>query len=431
MSSSAPPKKYVNIDGVMKLNPEYKKWKASTSTSTSSTSTMSVDALPVVSTVLDCQELQSVAPSVQLNSETQATLDSLPQRMQGILSPDTALTQLTQLLAKYEVPVGLLRKLMILSEFDVLEFLIDDSGSMGLPSDTNNAYGQPQTRWQEAAGRLKEMLEIISYLPFQQVKVWFLNRPNILHFNRNHRDPATLFHDMVTQIDQVFAAPPYGSTPAFERLQQSFRNYPSQQTIARYFFGDGVPNGGKAAQKGILTLLQTRPNPQQHPVTFMSCTNEDDQVEWMKEAEEAAPYCGECDDYHDEMQEVLADQGVALPYTKGFWLICALVGACFPEDLDALDESIPFTKKALDQLLGIDHTGESYRYYFECFVKAQASKKLEKKGLFGLRNKNKVDVLKKNQNWKPYYDEFLIAHSANQIPVVREFMEKLKKAASK
>lgn len=423
-STPPPPKKYVNIDGVMKLNPEYKKWKASSTT-------MTVDALPVISSVLDCQELQSVAPSVTLNTETQATLDSIPQHLQGILSPDAALTQLTQLFTRYEVPLGLLCKLMILSEFDALEFLIDDSGSMGLASDTHNAYGQPQTRWQEAAGRLKEMMEILSYLPFQQIKIWFLNRPNALHFKRNHRDPTSLYQDMVTQIDQVFATPPYGSTPAFERLQQSFRNYPPQQSIARYFFGDGVPNGGKSAQKSILALLQTRPNPQLHPVTFLSCTNEDDQVEWMKEAEELAPYCGECDDYHDEMHEVLADQGVALPYTKGFWLICALVGACYPDDLDALDESVPFTKNTLDQLLGINHTGESYKYYFDCFIKAQASKKLEKKGLFGLRNKNKGDALKKNQNWQPYYDEFLIAPVANQIPVVREFKEKLKKAASK
>ncbi|GAX18518.1 hypothetical protein FisN_10Hh283 [Fistulifera solaris] len=420
---SPPPKKYVNINGVMKLNPEYQKWKAST--------TLSAEALPIVSTVHDCQEMQSVAPSSQINSETQETLDSIPQRLDGILSPDTALTQLTNLLAKYEVPLGLLRKLMILSEFDVLEFLVDDSGSMGLLSDTQDAYGRTHTRWQEAASRLKEMMEILSYLPFQQVKIWFLNRPQTLHFQRQRRDPTTLFQDMVAQIDQVFATAPYGSTPAFERLQQSFRTYPSQQKVARYFFGDGVPNGGKTAQKQILTLLQTRPQPEQHPVTFLSCTSNDEEVLWMKEAEEAAPYCAECDDYEDEMREVLADQGAAFPYTRGFWLICALVSACFPDDLDALDESVPFTKTTLDRLLGMDHTGESYKYYFECFVQAQANKKLEKKGLFGFRNKSKVDALKKNQNWKPYYDEFVIAPVAHQIPVVREFREKLKKLASK
>ena len=38
--------------------------------------------------------------------------------------------------------------------------------------------------------------------------------------------------------------------------------------------------------------------------------------------EEAAPYCSEADDYEDEAREVLRDQGAALPFSKGFHLIC-------------------------------------------------------------------------------------------------------------
>ena len=49
----------------------------------------------------------------------------------------------------------------------------------------------------------------------------------------------------------------------------------------------------------------------------MSCTNEDDQVEWMKDTEEKAPYCAEFDDYHDESREVLNDQGKAFPRISG------------------------------------------------------------------------------------------------------------------
>jgi hypothetical protein len=36
--------------------------------------------------------------------------------------------QLGALLSKYEVPIGLVNKLMMLSEFASLEFIIDDSG---------------------------------------------------------------------------------------------------------------------------------------------------------------------------------------------------------------------------------------------------------------------------------------------------------------
>ena len=79
-------------------------------------------------------------------------------------------------------------------------------------------------------------------------------------------------------------------------------------------------------------------------MTFISCTNEDDQVEWMKDAEEVAPYCSESDDFQDETDEVMRDQGAALPYSRGFHLVGQLVAAMNPEDLDAMDESVPFTK---------------------------------------------------------------------------------------
>ena len=50
---------------------------------------------------------------------------------------------------------------MMLTEYQSLEFIIDDSGSMQCLSDTVNPLTrQPQTRWQEAQVRLKEMIEI-------------------------------------------------------------------------------------------------------------------------------------------------------------------------------------------------------------------------------------------------------------------------------
>jgi hypothetical protein len=44
------------------------------------------------------------------------------------LQPDDMIDQLGALLSKYEVPIGLVNKLMMLSEFASLEFIIDDSG---------------------------------------------------------------------------------------------------------------------------------------------------------------------------------------------------------------------------------------------------------------------------------------------------------------
>jgi len=177
------------------------------------------------------------------------------------------------------------------------------------------------------------MIEILAYVPFNQISIVFLNRPATVTLSRNARDPKSFLAAANDQIDGLFATSPSGSTPAYEKIQTSLAMGQGKQ-VARYFFGDGIPNGGAAATKKIVEILKARTNPQGNPITFLSCTNEDAAVEWMKEAEEVVSFCSESDDFQDEAQEVTRDQGAAFPYTYGFYLICALVGAMNPDDLD-------------------------------------------------------------------------------------------------
>merc|ERR1719261_1944033 len=164
--------------------------------------------------------------------------------------------------------------------------MIDDSGSMTLTSDTVDPITRrPQTRWQEAKNRLVEMIEILAHVPFNQIVVVFLNRTDVISLQRGGRDPKAFFQDATNQINGVFARPPAGTTPFLEKLQKSLAGNPGM-SIARWFFGDGVPNGGTMAQKQIIQMLVSRQDPSSNPMTFISCTNEDDQVEWMKDAEE-------------------------------------------------------------------------------------------------------------------------------------------------
>jgi hypothetical protein len=46
------------------------------------------------------------------------------------MTADTMVNKLGGILNKYKVPMGLMNKLMMLSEFQSLEFIMDDSGSM-------------------------------------------------------------------------------------------------------------------------------------------------------------------------------------------------------------------------------------------------------------------------------------------------------------
>jgi hypothetical protein len=427
---ATPPTKYTKINGIMKLNPEWKRWKESQGQTGTSLSN-SNEALAVVTSMEDHAafnqaSVKSGGREVPLSESTNATIELMqdPDICVGAgMTPDSAIDELGAVLSKYEVPLGLMNKLMMLSEFESLEFIIDDSGSMGLPTDTiDPRTRQPMTRWQEAQSRLKEMMELVAHVPFQKADVRFLNRPTRLSFVRNNRTPQALLQDMYRQIDQAFGPRPSGSTPAFERLQESFA-LSSGHSVARYFFGDGIPDGGVMIQQQIIAMLKNRPNPSLTPVTFISCSNEDEQVEWMKDAEELAPYCSESDDYHDEATEVLRDQGKALPYTKGFHLVCQLVAAMNPDDLDAMDESVPFTKATLDNLLGIEHNVETYKYYFDSFLQAQRVRTVERDD-FG--HPKAADEWKKQFNWMPMYNDFLQAPLAKQIPNVQNFLMQLR-----
>jgi len=316
------PKKYVKINGVMKLNPEYKKWKDAQNSSSgggggpATTVYDTSQALPIVSNMQDYEELNEIVVNgggaeVPLAESTNATIEMMQEPeicLSAGMSADTMVDELGALLNKYEVPMGLMNKLMMLTEFQSLEFIIDDSGSMSLESDTfDPVTKRTQSRWQEAQGRLKEMVEVLAYVPFEKIEICFLNRSDRVVLQRNGRDPHSFLADAHAKIDAVFRRGPSGSTPALEKLQDSIIRGQGAQ-IARYFFGDGIPNGGQRAQTEILNICMNRANPSGNPITFISCTNEDAAVEWMKDIEEAAPYCSESDDFDDEVMEVVRDK---------------------------------------------------------------------------------------------------------------------------
>ncbi|OEU22046.1 hypothetical protein FRACYDRAFT_267134 [Fragilariopsis cylindrus CCMP1102] len=418
--SGAQPKKYVKIDGVMKMNPAYKAWKNNQKDG-SPPILASATALPVVSNMDDHMKMnEDLGMNVLLAESTDATIEMMQEpeiSLAAGMQPDEMVDKLGEILAKYEVPIGLMNKLMMLSEYASLEFIVDDSGSMQMDSDTiNPKTKRANTRWEEAHQRLKEMVEILAYVPFNQIGVEFLNRKDRISLKRNGMAPPQFLAGAHDQIDAIFARKPSGTTPALEKIQESFLRGQGVN-IARYIFGDGLPNGGQVAIKEIVSLIKNRVDPAMNPVTFLSCTNDDDAVEWMKDAEEVAPYCSESDDYGDESREVLGDQGEALPYTRGFWLICQLVAAMNPDDLDAMDESVPFTKQTLDNLLGIQHNEQSFRYYFDCFVKNQQIRKVRIDSRTGQQEQS--DLLKKRTQWN--YQEFLRAPVAKQIPQVQQY----------
>jgi len=124
----------------------------------------------------------------------------------------------------------------------------------------------------------------------------------------------------------------------------------------------------------IVNILKNRASPAENPVTFLSCTNDDDAVEWMK------------------------------------------------DDLDALDESIPFTKFTLDNLLGIVSNEESYQHYFNKFVEAQNQRQIMIDDRTG--QPSQIDALRKNTQWN--YNDFRSTNGpAKMIPHVQQFKQQI------
>ncbi len=291
------PKKYIKINGIMKLNPEYKRWKAMENQAAAgpmqaaapATTVNSSQALPIVSSMDDYEKINDDIGAVPMAEATSATIEMLQDEdiaKETGMQADELIDELGKLLAKYEIPIGLTNKLMSLSEFQSLEFIIDDSGSMSLQTDSfDPRTKRPLTRWQEAQLRLKEMIEVLAYIPFEQVGIEFLNRKDRITLKRESRTPQVFLQDAYQQIDAIFGRGPSGTTPALEKLQESILRGRGH-SIARYFFGDGVPNGGRMAIDNIIQLVLNRENPEQNPMTFISCTNEDEAVEWMKDCEE-------------------------------------------------------------------------------------------------------------------------------------------------
>jgi hypothetical protein len=228
-----------------------------------------------------------------------------------------------------------------------------------IPRGTGN-----MTRIVEEENRLHIFIDILAYIPTKGIRLMFMNTNLDITLLQAGRSPEEFKAEAHASIRNAFSNLSYGLTPTYRLLTKSFGEAASSGIPTHhYLLTDGVPSDKSADQVG--RLIQNRANPKTNPVTLISCTNVDSECEWMKDIEEYAPYTSECDDYHDEKAEVLKDQGTALPYTRGFWLIGGLVAAMNPDDLDAMDESVPFTRYTLNELLGRSHTPAEYQFYWK------------------------------------------------------------------
>ncbi len=378
----------------MKINPEYTAAKARQGEPT--TVSKPDKALAIISTADDMMTASDIMAKDKLinkpiemsaSSASSSEIIQDPEFLAKFKAPKPIdggelLDNLYKSFAKYEVPIGLINKLLKLSEFK-LSFRIDDSGSMTDNSDVSFAeasvYTQKYknglspntmlTRWQEAEDRLHTMIDFIGFIPTNGIAIKYLNKfdskgelnkPLILE--QKGKSPEKFIADAHEAIATFFNKIPCQRTPIFTALKEDLEE--SKDDTMHYLFSDGLPNDG-GDEKAVEGLIVGRRNPQKQPITLISCSNNDEDTEWMKTLEEKEDiYVSELDDFKSERREVEKDQGPAFPYSRGMWLLSNLVAAICPFDLDAMDESIPFTKCTLDNLFGRKLNPNEYQYYF-------------------------------------------------------------------
>lgn len=355
--------------------------------------TKGTDVIPIA-TVCSPDDIVSaveINPTMAVPTTTQVAInevtdDSFLQKFkcrEGINENDI-LDRLSFLFSEYEVPIGLLSKLLVLTEYS-LNIILDDSGSMSARTDSTVAQAGPymksvvlsslrdtdqMTRWQEQEDRVHTMIDFIGCIPTGPFTVSFMNRSDRFTIEHNGNTPEEWINDAHTRLRKACSLGPNGSTPTLEKLREAFSN--TRGKTMHYLFTDGVPNSGP---EDVSKLILARKNPSENPLTLVSCTNVDSECDWMKQIEEDGPFVSETDDYNDERDEVKHDQGAAFPYSKGMWLICMIVGAINPYDLDSLDDTRPMSKFTLDNIIGRVSSPEEYRKYWDNHPKKDAEDK--------------------------------------------------------
>jgi hypothetical protein len=276
-----------------------------------------------------------------------------------------------QVFTEQHIPIALASKLVYLKGFRV-DIKIDDSGSMSTITENG------KTRWQNTLDRLISMMMLLQLVPTGNVRISFLNRWETKNINRRRRggmSPQQFYREAVQFLEREFAKAPAGATPIFSNLQ-SMVSRARKKPTAIYLITDGNPDSYDFEDReshitAIRNLILNRRNPQYMPITLMCCSNVFTDTLWMHEIEEIAcrpgsiGFVAAIQNFIAERLEVLNDQGAWFPYTHAIWLVCNLVAALNPYDLDALDQHEPLTKVTLDNtFLGYVSSQETYEGYF-------------------------------------------------------------------
>ena len=253
--------------------------------------------------------------------------------------PPAVPLQLQSILDKYEITIAEANDLVLLADYEIV-FVADDSGSMQLcsvpPAERVLGTTMP-TRWGELIQTVTLIAEIACCFDSDGIDIHFLNREPLLNVTSTS----------VMRFTETWQRPPVGGTPLTETVRRLVQEYSkSEKPVLFMLATDGEPNGGPGPFKTLLKdVLSKRITNTKMNFQILACTEDDTQVEWLNDFDDATDGIDVVDDYYSERKEVLA-AGKVRQFKRSDWAIKALLGP-ISSKYDKLDERRPICQPQL------------------------------------------------------------------------------------
>ena len=220
----------------------------------------------------------------------------------------------------------------------IVVVIADDSGSMRTAVRNSPVPPAPgkyaTTRWDE----LMHFLQLVTRIGGElagEVDFHFLNAGSVEKV------------EAWEQVAPVAKQGPTGYTPLISAMRTVFAKYNPEVTERRLITiiaTDGVPSdcpAGVSAERAVSDILRGRPCIDKSFVTFLSCTDNDQDIAYLKRLDAGVKHVDEVDDYNSERSEVMkAGRRLYSNFSVGDWALKAVVGATVPA-WDKSDEACP------------------------------------------------------------------------------------------
>ena len=215
---------------------------------------------------------------------------------------EARLQKLRALAQRFEIRPDYISRLRALEGFTIV-MICDDSGSMNTPVDPvpgAGPFAARPTRWTELCETVGVVCELATALTDRGVDVHFLNRPPMAGVSQ------------AQQLQVAFAhQPPQGFTPltpALRHVLEANREALRERKLLIVIATDGQPtdSNGNVDIASFLNLL--RGKPANCFVQIMACTDDEESVAYLNEADRDIERLDVTDDFRSERKEVLSAQ---------------------------------------------------------------------------------------------------------------------------